>query len=131
MCRPPIFGKKLRKEVKIMEKKEKSKNLSFADVERLKKRFSDLDTDFGYIGLGLCEELKFSLKTLKKLKQNINKNGVVVKMDQGKYEIDRANPALTQYNTLMKNYQSLSKQICEMLNQLETTEEDEFDSDDL
>lgn len=114
-----------------MEKKEKSKNLSFADVERLKKRFSDLDTDFGYIGLGLCEELKFSLKTLKKLKQNINKNGVVVKMDQGKYEIDRANPALTQYNTLMKNYQSLSKQICEMLNQLETTEEDEFDSDDL
>lgn len=114
-----------------MERTEKAKNITLADIERIRKRFADLDSDVGTLGLGLIEELKFSLKTLKKLKVNINKNGVVVKMDQGKYEIDRTNPALTTYNTLIKNYQSLSKQIYDMLAELDPIDEDDFDSDDL
>ena len=128
---PPMFCEMFRKEVKRLERTEKAKNITLADIERIRKRFADLDSDVGTLGLGLIEELKFSLKTLKKLKVNINKNGVVVKMDQGKYEIDRTNPALTTYNTLIKNYQSLSKQIYDMLAELDPIDEDDFDSDDL
>lgn len=114
-----------------MTKDEKVKNLTLNDIEKLRKRFADLDSDVGTLGLGLVDELKFTFRTLKKLKTNINKNGVVVKMDQGKYEIDRTNPALTTYNTLIKNYQNLSKQINYMLDQAESSDPDDFDNDEL
>jgi len=114
-----------------MTKDEKVKNLTLNDIEKLRKRFADLDSDVGTLGLGLVDELKFTFRTLKKLKTNINKNGVVVKMDQGKYEIDRTNPALTTYNTLIKNYQTLSKQINDMLDQAESSDPDDFDNDEL
>lgn len=114
-----------------MGKDEKTKNLTLADMDNMRKRFADLDSDVGTLGLGLVDELKFIFRTLKKLKSNINKNGVVVKMDQGKYKIDRTNPALTTYNNLIKNYQNLSKQINDMLNQNELSDSDDFENDDL
>lgn len=110
---------------------EKNKVLTLADIDRMRRKFADLDSDVGSIGLGLVDELKFIFRTLKKLKTNINKNGVVIKMDQGKYKIDRTNPALTTYNVLIKNYQTLSKQINDMLNQNELIDSDDFENDDL
>lgn len=130
-CRPPYNLQKFEKGSEKVQKSDKTKTLTNADIEKMLKRFSDLDSDIGRLGLGLIEELKFARKTLKKLKTNINKNGVVVEMDQGKYKIDRTNPALTTYNTLIKNYQSLSSQIYTMLSNLDPSEDDDFDSDDL
>lgn len=130
MCRPPSTLKN-ENGCDNMTKKEKVKNLTLNDIEKLRKRFADLDSDVGTLGLCLVDELKFTFRTLKKLKTNINKNGVVVKMDQGKYEIDRTNPALTTYNTLIKNYQTLSKQINDMLDQAESSDPDDFDNDEL
>jgi len=67
-------------------------------------------------------------KTLKKLKSDINKNGVITKMPQGDYVIDRANPSLTQYNALVKNYNSTIKQIMDLLSDdLGLPIEDDFD----
>ena len=48
-------------------------------------------------------------------------------MCQGAYSIDRENPALRSYNTSIKNYQSLIKQITELLPKDEKSIEDEFD----
>lgn len=113
-----------------MEKAEKVKKLSLKDIQRIQKLFSDTDSERNSLGLALLEELKFTLQTLKKLKADIRKNGVVVEMPQGNYSIKRANPALQSYNVLIKNYQSLVKSIMDMLPQ-ETPDLDDFDNDDL
>ena len=47
--------------------------------------------------------------------KEIKSKGVVTLMDQGKYYVERANPALVQYNAMVKNYQSTVKQINDLL----------------
>ena len=51
-------------------------------------------------------------------------------MDQGKYTIDRANPALQQYNAMTKNYNSTIKQISELIPK-DLVDIDDFDNDEL
>ena len=60
----------------------------------------------------------------------IEDEGVVVSMCQGKYNIDRANPALSQYNMLIKNYQTCIKNINDLLPKEEYTD-DVFDIEGL
>ena len=76
------------------------------DLNSLKNTFKEMDSDKGKLGLSLLEEAEFMKITLDELKKNINKNGVVTEMCQGAYNIERANPALNQYNSLIKNYNS-------------------------
>ena len=52
-------------------------------------------------------------------------------MCQGKYNIDRANPALSQYNMMIKNYQSCIKSIADLLPKEDNSNEDDFDNDEL
>ena len=52
-------------------------------------------------------------------------------MCQGEYSIDRENPALKSYNTTIKNYQALIKQITELLPNENESNRDDFDDDDL
>ena len=70
-------------------------------------------------------------KTLNKLKKELVEKGVVTEMSQGKYSIDRANPALTQYNSMIKNYQSTVKQINDLLPKDSLDGNDDFDNDEL
>ena len=113
-----------------MENVEKIKKISNDDIKMIEKVFSDMNNETGAFGLALMEELKFTLQTLRKLKINVRKNGVVVDMQQGNYSIKRANPALQTYNNLIKNYQSLVKSIMDMLPPSDS-DNDDFDSDDL
>ena len=96
----------------------------------LKNAFNEMDNEKGMLGLGLVRELEFMKQTINKLKREVQKQGVVTEMDQGKYSIKRANPALVQYNALVKNYQSTVKQINELLPK-ELSDDDDFDNDDL
>jgi hypothetical protein len=114
-----------------MAKDDKTIKLTNDDIKKIEKIFADMDSESGSLGLSILEELKFTLQTLKKLKANIRKNGVVVDMQQGNYSIQRANPALQTYNVLIKNYQSLVKSILDMLPSNDNGDNDEFDSDDL
>ena len=52
-------------------------------------------------------------------------------MCQGKYDIERANPALSQYNMVIKNYQSCINNIVNLLPKEDLPTEDNFDDDDL
>lgn len=104
--------------------------ISKVDLNTVKTALEKLNTNKGTLGLNLLEEADFMKKTLKKLKSNIRKKGVITKMCQGDYDIDRANPALSQYNSLIKNYNSTIKQITELLSDdcyNEPLEDDEFD----
>lgn len=106
---------------------EKIKAINF---KSLKNTFNEMPDEVGMVGLALIKELEFMKKTLNKLKKELTK-GVVTEMPQGKYSIERANPALTQYNAMIKNYQSTLKQLNDLLPKESNNNEDDFDNDDL
>ena len=63
--------------------------------------------------------------------KKVKKDGVVTEMCQGNYNIDRENPALKSYNTTIKNYQALIKQITDLLPNQNNNNGDDFDGDNL
>lgn len=97
----------------------------------LKKVFNEMDNEKGMLGLSLLKELEFMKTTINKLQREVREKGVVTSMDQGKYTIERANPALVQYNAMVKNYQSTVKQVNELLPKELPDGLDDFDNDDL
>lgn len=107
---------------------DKIKQINF---KSLKRAFNEMPEEKAMLGLSLIKELEFMKKTLTKLKKELAEKGVVTKMDQGKYYIERANPALAQYNAMIKNYQSTAKQITELLPKDISDGIDDFDNDDL
>ena len=101
------------------------------DIKSVKDTFKEMGTDKAQLGLSLIEEAEFMKNTLKQLKSKVESDGVVTSMCQGKYDIERANPALSQYNMLIKNYQSCINNIVSLLPKEELPTEDNFDDDDL
>ena len=96
----------------------------------LKDKIDSLDEDKKPICLSLLKELLFMNDTLEKLKNDIIDKGTIVVMCQGKYDIERTNPSLQSYNSLIKNYTSTSKQLFDMLPK-DDLSDDDFDNDDL
>ena len=97
----------------------------------LKNTFNEMNNEKGMLGLSLLKELEFMKRTITKLQREVQKKGVVTLMDQGKYFVERANPALVQYNSLVKNYQSTVKQVNDLLPDYGSGNIDDFDNDDL
>lgn len=104
--------------------------LPYEDLKTLKETFEKMNNDKSKLALSLLDEAYFCGDTLKKLKEKVEKAGVVTEMCQGSYSIDRENPALKSYNTTIKNYQALIKQITDLLPN-ENINGDDFDGDNL
>lgn len=96
----------------------------------LKDTIKKLDGDKRSLAEGLFNELVFMKETLGKLKLDVKIKGTTTIMCQGKYDIERCNPSLQSYNSLIKNYNSTSKQLFEMLPKNDGSIDD-FDDDDL
>lgn len=98
------------------------------NLKSIKDTIDTMDNDRKVLCTSLLNELIFMQTTLDDLKKHVSEHGVVTKMCQGKYDIDRANPSLNQYNTLIKNYSSCIKQLNELLpKEIDTTDNfDEF-----
>ena len=109
----------------------KKKALAYEELKKLKDTFKEMDNDKSKLALSLLDEAYFCGDTLKKLKEKVEKDGVVTEMCQGNYNIDRENPALKSYNTTIKNYQALIKQITDLLPNQNTNNGDDFDGDNL
>ena len=109
----------------------KKKVFAYEDLKTLKDTFEKMDNDKSKLALSLLDEAYFCGDTLNKLKEKVEKDGVVTEMCQGSYNIDRENPALKSYNTTIKNYQALIKQITELLPNENENNSDNFDNDDL
>lgn len=103
-------------------KKKKEKEI---DLSEIKKIFEDMNDSKGKLGLSLLQKAEFMNETLKELQQRVVEDGVVVSMCQGSYEIERENPALRSYNTTIKNYTSVIKQINDLLPQEEKVKDGE------
>lgn len=97
------------------------------NLEAIKEVFDKEDTSKNKLGLALIERAIFMRKTLKELEEEIEKGGVITTMCQGKYDIERANPAIQAYNGLVKNYTSTIKQIIDLLPE-ENKDDDSFES---
>ena len=102
----------------------KKKNV---DLKVLKILFEENDTAKSKLALSLLDKAEFMEETLKILQEKVKKDGVVTSMCQGTYEIDRENPALRSYNTTIKNYTSVIKQLNDMLPAKNTPQGDGFD----
>ena len=108
---------------------ERPKQINISHIEKIFKELQN--QDISVLGISLINELKFMKTTLKDLKKEIKVKGVVVVMPQGNYDIERANPAIASYNTMVKNYNSTIKQVHELLSSCNVDQSDDFDNDDL
>ena len=96
------------------------------NIKELRKIFENEDNS--ELALLLLEKAEFLEKTLTELKDKVEKTGVVTEMCQGAYSIDRENPALRSYNTTIKNYTSIIKQLNDMLPKKNILKDDDFDN---
>ena len=94
------------------------------DLNKLNDIFSQ---NGNILALSLLDKAKFMETTLQQLQEKVTEGGVVTKMCQGKYDIDRANPALQAYNVTIKNYTSVIKQLNDMLPKIDNRIDD-FDN---
>ena len=85
------------------------------DLKSLRIVFEQINDNKSKLGLSLLDKVEFMEKTLNKLQDKIDEQGVITEMCQGRYNIDRANPALQAYNVTIKNYTSAIKQIADLL----------------
>ena len=94
------------------------KTLAYEDLEKLKSVFKKMKNSKSKLGLALIDEALFCGATLRELKLKVTMEGTTTEMCQGDYSITRENPALRSYNTTVKNYQNLVKQISDLLNEI-------------
>lgn len=95
------------------------------DIKSLRTVFEKIDNNKSKLALSLLDKAEFMENTLKQLQQRIEDTGVVTSMCQGSYNIDRANPALQAYNVTIKNYNSVIKQLVDLLPESTTKVEGE------
>lgn len=91
------------------------KILPYQKLKKIQQILKKQDNDKSKLALSLVEEAFFCGETLEKLKDEVEDTGVVTTMCQGDYYITRENPALRSYNTTLKSYQNLIKQIVELM----------------
>ncbi len=85
------------------------------EQKRITKLYKNLSKDRLEITKKLIERAAYMLVSLEDMEAKIAEDGLVVKMPQGSYTIERAHPLLQQYNAMVKNYNSTIKQLNESL----------------
>ena len=98
-----------------------------ADIKDLRKVFEAINDEKSKLALSLLDKAEFLEETLQELKARVKLDGVVTEMCQGDYTIERENPALKSYNTTVKNYTSVIKQLNNMLPTKEIVNDDGFE----
>lgn len=96
------------------------------NIKELREAFEN--SDKSKLALPLLEKAEFLEETLNELKLKIQSDGVVTEMCQGSYVIERENPALKSYNSTVKNYTTIIKQLNELLPKNENPDDDGFES---
>ena len=87
----------------------------FHEEKRLEKILKDVPKQQIALCRRLIERAAFMLVTLMDYEREITKNGVITEMPQGEYTIQRENPAAKGYNTMVKNYQAVIRQLTDLL----------------
>ena len=109
-----------------MDKIDKDKLIK-KEMRKLNKFFKNIPKDKQEMIQGLKEQAAFMYATLMELQEIINDEGPVELFEQGKQRLLREHPASKTYNTMIKNYSSVIKQLIDMLPKEDAkSTEDEF-----
>ena len=85
-------------------------------ISEIKKYFEEnRDPSTSALALRLIDELVYTEKLLTKLKKDLSSSAPVTEFKQGSQQFSRVNPALKAYQTTVKSYQSILKQLHAML----------------
>ena len=96
--------------LKIMEEKEKDKIIN-QEKEELKDILGDLEGKAKIYAERLIDQAAFMYATLYELQEQVNKEGAVTWFEQGSQKMWRENPAAKTYNTMIRNYTKVIKQM--------------------
>lgn len=110
----------------ISEEEDRQKRIG-RELTKLRRLYRDLDKDEKTLLESVAVEIAFMKVTLEELKDRVNKDGVVTEMVQGSYSIDRENPALKSYNATIQRYNTMVKQLFDMLDRKAPETSDERD----
>ncbi len=111
------------------KKTKKTNRLINAEIKRLSILFIDLEENKKSTSLKLIENAAFMSVTLDDLKDHIKKHGIKEKYQNGNSQYGyKESIEAKNYNTIVKNYMNIMKQLNDMLPQGKRGDlEDEFD----
>lgn len=120
--------KEMRKKVSTQELAEKNKKIK-KEIQRLNKLFKDLSENKHKLSERLIENAAFMSVTLDELKEDIKKYGVKETYVNGKDQFGfKESIESKTYNTMIKNYMNIIKQLNDMMpEQKKINEDDEFE----
>lgn len=102
------------------------------EKERIEKELNLNDSQKKRIAKNLIEDAAYLSVSMKELRNDIDKEGHVVVMQQGDYCIDRENPKVKIYNNYLQRYTTIMDKILSLLPREELKvvekEDDGFDS---
>lgn len=93
------------------------------EMKKLNKIFKVLSPDKRSLVEGMKQQAVFMLVTLTELQSVIDIDGVIDVWQNGKQRIVREHPAAKTYNSMIRNYASLCKQLLDMLPEEKNKEE--------
>lgn len=76
------------------------------EIKRLTGIIEELDGNKKALAIGPIRDVAFMRVTMEKLKDNVNREDIIVEMDQGGYSIEVINRSLKQYNDMIPKYNS-------------------------
>lgn len=97
------------------------------EIKRLKKIFNKLDDDIKKVTQSLIENAAFMSVTLEDLQEVINAEGVISEYQNGANQWGtKKSPEVEVYNTMIKHYMNIIKQLTDLLpKDEEVVEEDD------
>ncbi len=117
-----------KKSTSTSSKKSKNIDISLDKLEILYKNYKESDKHNDAVLLTQIEEAIWTKKTMIKLKDDVDKNGIKVIMSQHTHEIEVSNPALKEYVSYSKVFQGYCKLIMDALLKQNINIDDGFDS---
>ncbi len=85
------------------------------EITELKRFFKEIENDKKPFANRLIEQCSFMAVTLRELQETLNEDGAIELFVNGKQKMLREHPATKTYNAMVKNYNSVIKQLLEML----------------
>lgn len=96
------------------------------EIMRLKRIFKKMDDDTKKVTQSLVENAAFMAVTLEDLQETINREGVVSEYQNGANQWGtKKSPEVEVYNTMIKHYMSIVKQLTDLLPDAEVVEVDD------
>ena len=90
-------------------------NIDIRRIKKIETIFKKNGGNKSAIGLSLVKEALFMAETLLELKETVKQSGAIEHFANGKQNFYREHPALKSYNTTLKNFQNVMKQLYEIL----------------